>query len=271
MTPLVDCHSHLAPYDDDAVAAMLTRAAAAGVGWVVCAGVDLPSSERAVALAERCPGLLAAVGLHPTHLRGDEGVAELRALAALAQAPRVVALSEVGLDGVEARAPLATQRHIFAELLRLAADADLPVIYHDRAAGDDALALLVAEGLAERAVRHYFVGGPAEAAPALAAGVCLSLGKPLAKADAAYDPLREVARCARLDRLLLETDTYPLPGRTTEPADARQVAGALAALRGLAVADVAAATTATFARLAGARWTALQSWRRRYRAMRLRS
>lgn len=260
MTPLVDCHSHLAPYDDAAVAAVLGRAAAAGVGWVVCAGVDLPSSERAVALAQRFPGLLAAVGLHPTHLRGGEGVAELRALAALARGRRVVALSEVGLDGVEARAPLGVQRRIFTDLLRLAADADLPVIYHDRAAGDDALALLVAAGLAARAVHHYFVGGPAEAMAALAAGVCLSLGKPLAKAGAAYDPLREVARSAPLDRLLLETDTYPLPGRTTEPADARQVAGALAALRGRAFADVAAATTATFARLVGARWAAAQGW-----------
>lgn len=261
MIALVDCHSHLAPYDDAAVAALLARAAAAGVGWIVCAGVDLPSSTRAVALAARCPGLLAAVGLHPTHLRGDEGPAEVRALAALARAPRVVALSEVGLDSVEARAPLTVQRRLFAELLRLAADADLPVVYHDRAAGDDALTLLVAGGLAGRAVRHYFVGGPAEAAPTLAAGVCLSLGKPLTKPDAAFDALRAVAQTAPLDRLLLETDTYPLPGRTTEPADVRQVAAALAALRGLTLADVAAATTATFARLVGARWAAVQDWR----------
>jgi TatD DNase family protein len=258
---LLDCHSHLAPYDDATVAAMLKRAGRAGVGWVVCAGVDLPSSERAVALAERHAGLLAAVGLHPCYLRGHEGRAELQALAKLARHARVVALSEVGIDGVEARVPLHAQRRLLDELLRLASDADLPVVYHDRAAGAAVLELLLARGLAGRAVRHYFTGGPEDAAPLLAAGVSLSLGKPLAKREAAYDPLREVASVAPLDYLLLETDTYPLPGRTTEPRDVREVAAALAALRGVQLATIAGTTTATFARLAGARWSAVEAWR----------
>lgn len=258
---LLDCHSHLAPYDDTTVVAMLARAGAAGVGWVICAGTDLASSRRAVELATRYPGLLAAVGLHPCHLRGDEGLAELRELAALAQHPRVVALSEVGVDTVEARVPVAVQRRLLTDLLRVAADANLPVVYHERGTGAAVLDLLLAHGLAARAVRHYFTGGMAEAMPLLAAGGTLSLGKPLAKPDRAYEPLRKVAAAAPLDRLLLETDTYPLPGRTTEPRDVRYVAEALAALRGARLADIAASTTGTFARLAGDRWRTAEDWR----------
>jgi TatD DNase family protein len=52
-----------------------------------------------------------------------------------------------------------------------------------------------------------------------------------------------------LDRLLLETDTYPLPGRTTEPSDLRLVADAVAELKGLSPEQVAAATTANLERL----------------------
>ena len=57
-----------------------------------------------------------------------------------------------------------------------------------------------------------------------------------------------------LDRLLLETDTYPLPGRTTEPAHVREVAAAVAALHGVPVETVAAATHANLARLLGERF-----------------
>jgi len=52
-----------------------------------------------------------------------------------------------------------------------------------------------------------------------------------------------------LDRLLLETDSYPLAGRTTEPAEVAAFGAALAALRGLSPDDVARATTASAARL----------------------
>jgi TatD DNase family protein len=56
---------------------------------------------------------------------------------------------------------------------------------------------------------------------------------------------------APFERLLLETDTYPLPGRTTEPRDVADVCRAVAELRGLDPADVAARTTESFLRLFG--------------------
>jgi TatD DNase family protein len=54
-----------------------------------------------------------------------------------------------------------------------------------------------------------------------------------------------------LDRLLLETDTYPLPGRTTEPRDVAAVCAAVAELRGQTYEEIAAATTANFGRFIG--------------------
>ena len=66
--------------------------------------------------------------------------------------------------------------------------------------------------------------------------------------------IREAAAFAPLDRILIETDApylAPIPhrGRKNEPAYIAETLAALAALRGLPVAEVDAATTANTRRL----------------------
>lgn len=68
------------------------------------------------------------------------------------------------------------------------------------------------------------------------------------------EALREVARRVPLERMLIETDSpylAPVPhrGKTNEPAFVRHVAEAIARLRSLPVAQIAAATTENFNRL----------------------
>lgn len=254
---LADCHTHLDRYPAPALEGMLARAAAAGVEAVLIAGVGLASSRRAVRLAARYPLVRAGVGLHPIFVRRAVPERTYAALDALAAAPQVVAWSELGLDYQAGPLPPAVQREVFRRQLRLAAAHGLAAIVHVVDAAADALAVLAETGLAARAAVHYFVGGPPLAERYLAAGLYLSLGKPVTRpANAA---LREAVRAAPLDRLLLETDTYPLPGRTTEPADVGAVAAAVAALKDLSPTVVAEATTTNLARLLGRRWQASRS------------
>ncbi|HLH21151.1 MAG TPA: TatD family hydrolase [Chloroflexota bacterium] len=251
---LTDCHSHLDRYPRPIVAGMIARAAAAGLGVVVTAGVDVASSRRGLRLAARYPLLRAGVGLHPIRVRGAEPDGVYTSLDALAAHPAVVVWSECGLDYREAAAPPADQRRAFRRQLGLARQHGLAAIVHAVDAADDALALLAAAGMAGRAAIHYFVGDQALAEGYLAAGLYLSVGKPVTRpANAA---LRAAIRATPLDRLLLETDTYPLPGRSTEPADVRLVAAAVAELHGASVDAVAAATVANLARLLGPRFAA---------------
>src|SRR5437763_7609512 len=100
LTPLrlIDTHCHLNHRDfagdrDPAIA----RAHEAGVEAMVVIGYALPSSERAVELADAHPELWATVGVHPHHAASLEPDVLAR-LGDLAAHPRVVAVGEIGLD-----------------------------------------------------------------------------------------------------------------------------------------------------------------------------
>lgn len=254
---LADCHTHLDMFDDAALPAILARARHAGVGLIIVAGVDLPSSRRAIRLAEAHAPLLAAVGLHPVYLPYAVAEADYAALRALALRHRkVVAISEIGLDYEEGRAPRPVQRDVFRRLVRLAVSLGRPIIFHDRGAHDDTFAILADEGAATvGAVMHYFAGDAATARRCLDLGGYLSVGKPIAKPE--HGALREIVRDLPLDRLLLETDAYFRPDRgatgQTEPWQVSLVAAQVAAIKGLSVETVAQATWDNLTRLLGGR------------------
>jgi len=94
---------------------------------------------------------------------------------------------------------------------------------------------------------HYFVGDLPGATRWLDLGCALSVGKPITRPENAA--LREAVAAIPLERLLLETDTYPLPGRTTEPAHLLQIAQAVADLKHLPIETIAEQTTVNFCRL----------------------
>ena len=123
---------------------MLERAAAAGVERLLVPGYDLPSSRRALALAEQHPAVIqAAVGIHP-HVVGDASDADWTELAALAASPQAVAVGEIGLDYFHNLSSPGVQREAFARQLALAVDVGKPVLVHDRDAHDDIRATLLA-------------------------------------------------------------------------------------------------------------------------------
>jgi TatD DNase family protein len=226
---------------------MVSQAEAAGVQRLLTIGVDVATSRAALDLADQFPGVLAAVGIHPTRLTrgGAASVEQLRALLS----NRAAAIGEVGLD--EHAADLTEQSRFLDACLALAGEHALPVVLHvvgEQAVHEAALAL-VARRPAVRAVAHYFVGGPELARLYLEHGCWISVGRPVTRpTDVA---VRQAVPLIPLDRLLLETDTYPLPGRTTEPRDVTSVCAAVAALTGRSYAEVAAATTASFAAFIG--------------------
>ena len=249
---LVDSHCHLdfAPLGDE-LGAVLERAAAAGVCHLLCISVNLEDFPRVLDIARRHPQVSASAGVHPNERDGREPSVE--ALVELGAEPEVVAVGETGLDYFRSEGDLAWQRERFAVHIAAARALGKPLVVHMREAADDTLALLHSEDAgAAGGVMHCFAEDWTVARRALDLGFYLSFSGIVTFKSA--DGLREVARKAPADRILVETDSpylAPVPhrGRANEPAYVRQVAECLAAQRGMAPEALAELTTDNFFRL----------------------
>jgi TatD DNase family protein len=221
---VVDNHCHLdlgrgseepLPVED-----ALAAAAAVGVPRIVQIGCDLPGARWAVEAAARYGALVAGVALHPNEApRVPDLDAAMTEIEALAQAhDRVRAVGETGLDTF--RTPdegRSIQEEAFRRHIDLAKRLDKTLVIHDRDAHDEVLLVLDEEGVPDRWVMHCFSGDAAFARACLDRGAHLSFAGTVTFKNA--EPVREAARLAPLDRVLVETDApylTPMPyrGRT---------------------------------------------------------
>lgn len=247
MPHFIDSHAHLDfPELAQQLPAVLERAAVNGIEEIVTIGVDVASSERAVALAEKHPGVYASVGIHP-HAARELDEQTRRTLRELARKPRVVAVGEIGLDYYRDRQPRTVQRACFRQQLDLACSLNLPAVFHVRDAYEDFLAIVEPYSKTLRGgIVHCFSGTWEIARECLALGFYLSLPGTVTFPKAAQQ--QEVARRMPLGRLLLETDApflAPMPyrGKVNEPALLVHTAHKVAQLRDCEVAVVARQTT----------------------------
>jgi TatD DNase family protein len=230
---------------------VLARAEAAGVKRMICIGTGIESSRAVLSLAEKWSQIHAVVGIHPNHVP-DERPDFSPALREIASARRVCAIGETGLDyfrlAKDDTAGRAAQAAAFRAQLDLAVELSLPVVIHERAAWDDTRAILREYTGRVRAVFHCFGKTPDHAREVLALGHLVSFtgivtfkNAPDAQASAAAVPL---------DSFMVETDCpylAPVPhrGKKCEPAFVRHTAEHIAALRGIPLEELAAATEAT--------------------------
>jgi TatD DNase family protein len=250
---VIDSHCHL---DSDRFhedrEAVIERALAAGVTRMLTIGTGdgPPDLECAIRLAEAHEAVYATAGVHP-HDASKADAGTLPALRELMKHSKVLALGEIGLDYHYDFSPRGVQQRVFIEQMEIAAEARKPIVIHTREAWDDTFGLIERHfkpaGLG--GVMHCFSGGPAEAERALKLGFHLSFG-----GIVTFPNARSVQQAAQLcpeDRLLIETDApflAPVPhrGKRNEPAFVAHTAARLAALRGVTLEEIAAATTRNF-------------------------
>jgi TatD DNase family protein len=254
-----DSHTHLDILNLP-VEGVLAAARAAGIGRVVNAGCDLPSSRWSAAAAAEYPDVYAAVAIHPNDTvkvddRREEVLAELAALAAL---PKVVAVGETGLDYYRDWSPPQVQRDWFRLHIELARKAGKPVMIHDRDAHDDVLAILeeYAPWPPYSVIFHCFSGDADMAARCAAAGYMMSFAGNVTFKNAVA--LREAARVAPAELILAETDApylTPVPhrGKPNSPAMAAHTIRFLASHKSIDLPDFCGQLQATGTRVFG--WT----------------
>jgi TatD DNase family protein len=254
---LVDthCHLHLLERAPEEVVA---EARAEGVGHLVDVGIDLDSSRRAAANAARLAPVSATAGVHPHDAvtLDDRVLGELRALLA---DELVVAAGETGLDYYRDHSPRDVQRAAFAAHVRLARELDKALVVHCREAFADVLAILDGEGAPRRVVFHCFTGDERAAARVVEAGWYVSFAGTVTFRNAPEQ--RAACAVVPLDQMVLETDSpflspHPYRGRPNHPGRVAVTAATVAAVHGVPVEQVAAATTDTAIRAFGLRLAA---------------
>jgi TatD DNase family protein len=243
---LIDSHCHLdAPEFDADRAAVAAAAQAAGVAKIVVPAVERANFAAVASVCRDTPGCAAAYGIHP--MRADRaGEEDLAALRATLAAHPAVAVGEIGLDFFIEHADVARQQRCFTDQLKLARELGLPVLLHVRRAVDSVLRELrridVPGGIA-----HAFNGSLEQAQAFIKLGFKLGFGGAMTYERAKR--IRRLAAVLPLSSIVLETDAPDIPpswlGRTrNSPAELPRIAACLATLRGIAVDEVAAATSA---------------------------
>ncbi len=261
----IDSHCHLdaAEFAADA-AAVRARARACQVVHCVLPAVEVGNFDAVRQLAHAGADSY-ALGIHPLYVAqaGDADLATLDAhLLRYRDDPRLVAVGEIGLDffvPALCQSPLRERQEFFyQEQLKLARKHDLPVLLHVRRSVDGVLKGLrdTAQGRAWSGIAHAFNGSAQQAQAFIALGFKLGFGGALTFERALQ--LRRLAVSLPLDALVLETDSPDMAphwlyrsaeqrasgaaqGRN-EPAELPRIGTELAALRGLSVDALAAAT-----------------------------
>jgi TatD DNase family protein len=251
---LIDSHCHLDfPDFADDLDAVVARARAAGVERMITIGTQIAKAAQVAEIAERYDDVFFTVGTHP-HEAAGEGAEDFAAIRQFARRPKCVGVGEAGLDYHYDRAPRDVARRVFRGQIALARELGLPLVIHARDADDDIAAILTEEMGQGRfsALMHCFTSSRGLAETALALGLSISFSGVVTFKKS--DGLRAIARDIPLDRILVETDApylAPAPhrGRRNEPSFIAATASAVAAARGIAPAEFAAATRANTLRI----------------------
>ncbi len=260
MAVFYDTHAHL-DYPDYAkdLPEVIECAGAAGITKIISIGTDLESSARAVKLAERFPGIFAAVGWHPSNAR--EAPDDLRpTLRELVKHPKVVAIGETGLDyhrlpggkpggsAADDAGYKAKQAAIFQQQLEIAAEAGLNCVIHQRDAFDDTLAQLKPFASKVRGVFHCFGETANRLRRVLETGSLVSFTGIVTFKNG--QNVRDTVAATPLDRFMLETDCpylapVPYRGKRCEPAYVKEISEIVAQTKGCPLEELSAATCNT--------------------------
>ena len=265
--PWIDTHCHLDAFEADRqVGAVCLAAQQAGVVHCVIPAVEVANLDVVRHLAHH-QGYSYCLGIHPLYVP----TAQEDALAVLAQQlqahhadPRLVAVGEIGLDYFVPQLTQSPwrekQESFYRAQLKLARQFDLPVVLHVRRSADRLLKHLrevAGPGGRWQGIAHAFNGSEVQAQAFIKLGFKLGFGGAVTFERA--HQLRHLAQTLPLDALVLETDAPDIPphwlyttaadraagvpqGRNT-PAELPRMAQTVAELRGMAVEELADATT----------------------------
>lgn len=285
----VDTHAHLnfIEFKPD-YKEVINRAQDFGVKKIIIPGTDVENTQRAVDIATEFEGVYAALGAHPTHLKGgfslevDNGLPPslllesydgsysqqlfLKDFRAIAQTNNIIAIGEIGLDYKQDKRRTIASREIqicsLKAIIESTIDLSKPYIFHVRPSqdSDDALKDLYSilinyftknkEEL--KGVIHCYVGNYRWSKLFNELGFLVSYTGLITLSDNFNQTIYEIP----LNKMLLETDCpYLSPNDSdrerSEPIDIVSVAKKIAQIKKVKIEAVAETTTSRAEELFG--------------------
>ena len=251
----VDTHCHLTmldltPYAGDLDVA-LQQARDAGVSKFMSISVNLDDHIALAEIAARHSDVGYSVGVHPCEDPAVMARATTEYLIALAQAEKVWALGETGLDYFHSTDFIAEQKQCFARHIQASKAVKKPVVVHTRSAKHDTVDIIRAEQ-SSHGILHCFTEDWETAKAVLDCGYYVSFSGIISFKNA--QDLRDVAKQIPLDRVLIETDSpylAPMPyrGKSNEPKYVPYVAKALSDVYDKSLEEMAFITMKNFENL----------------------
>lgn len=252
---LVDTHAHLTfpEFDKDRME-VISNALEGGLEYIITVGPgeDFEGNLKAIALAEKEARIYATVGVHPHDVSKMEDK-WLVQIEKWTKHEKVVAIGEIGLDFYRNKSPHDVQVKRFRQQLKIAREANLPVVIHSRDANDEVMRILSEDGTPERGgVFHCFSGNVQFAQKVVRLGFLISVPGVITFKNSVE--LQEAVAEIPLEKIVIETDCpylapEPHRGKRNEPAYVKHVAEKIAEIKGLSVADVARITSLAAKRL----------------------
>lgn len=242
---MIDSHAHLNDERYD-VAEVVRSMKDDNLSKIVVVGYDIPSSYKAVSIAESYDDIYCAVGVHPSDCEGldDSQIDELISLAAR---PKTVAFGEIGLDYFYDDVSRDVQKEALVRQLYAVKKTGLPAVFHLRDAYEDMEKILVEhrDCLPGGAVMHCFSGSKETALKYVDMGFYISFSGSITFKNAVKFP--DIIKAVPLDRILIETDCpylTPVPhrGKLNYPAYVRYQAAKIAEILGKPQEEIEAIT-----------------------------
>ncbi|MDD6715835.1 MAG: TatD family hydrolase [Firmicutes bacterium] len=212
---IFDTHSH---YNDaaflDDLPAIVRRFPEAGICGAVNVASDLSSIDEVLTLSKAYPQFYAALGIHPSDC-APLTERRLFSIRDKLHEPKVVAVGEIGLDYHYNEPEREVQKEWFRRQLRMAQEADLPVIIHSRDAAQDTMQILQEEQAHfSGGVIHCYSYSPEMAEQFVRMGFYIGVGGVVTFKNGRR--LKETVQRIPLECIVLETDCpymAPVPHR----------------------------------------------------------
>lgn len=214
---IFDTHAHYddIKFDEDREE-LLKKIYEFGVKKYVNVGCDINTSKKSIELAKTHSFIYASCGVHPSEIKEEKYIEQIKEIEELAKNEKVVAIGEIGLDYHWNEDNKKLQKETFLNQIEIANKLKLPIIIHTREAIQDTIEILKTNKIENGGILHCCPFNKDLVETGLRAGLYIAFGGTCTFKNSKN--ANEIIEIVPMEKMLIETDSpylAPEPKRGT--------------------------------------------------------